>query len=344
MKVETKTFGKLNGKIVKLYTLKNKNGTTVEITNYGGIIVRLFTSDRKGKFSNIVLGFDDFESYLQNKPYFGAIIGRYANRIKSAEFELFGKKYFLYKNDGENSLHGGKRGFDKVLWKSEKIEENNFSGVVLKYLSKDGEEGYPGNLNVRVEYILNNDDELKITFYAKTDKPTILNLTNHSYFNLKDGGKSSILEHILKINSDYYTEVDEKLIPTGRILPVEGTPYDFREPKKIGKDINRLKGGYDINYVLNKREKFSLSAYVYEPESGRTLEVWTTQPGLQFYSGNFLDGKIKGHEGIYYKKHSGFCLETQHFPDSPHHKNFPSTVLKPGETYKQITIFKFGIR
>ncbi len=345
MKIELENYGKLeDGRIVKKSIIENENGIRVEIISYGGIITKIIVPDKNNKFSNIVLGFDSLNGYLKNTPYFGAIIGRYANRIKDAEFELFGEKYFLYKNDGENSLHGGLRGFDKRLWNMEIVKGKNAFGVKLSYLSKDGEEGYPGNLKVNVFYTLNNKNELKIEYKAKTDKPTIINLTNHSYFNLKDGGKTNILSHILKIDADYFTEVDENLIPTGKLLNVSKTPYDFRKPKAVGKDIKKVKGGYDINYVLKKRKGLSLVAELYSPQSGRVLLVYTTQPGLQFYSGNFLDGKIKGHDGIFYKKHAGLCLETQHFPDSPHHKNFPSTLLMPGETFRQITVYKFGVK
>ncbi len=345
-RIEVFKFGKLkDGREVKRFVLKNSDGITVEIINYGGIITKILTPDKNGKFQNIVLGFDKLSDYFENKPYFGAIIGRYANRIRDAEFELNGKKYFLYKNDGKNSLHGGRIGFNKRLWKAQVIENKSFSGVRLKYRSKDGEEGYPGNLDVEVLYTLNDKNELKIEYRAKTDKPTIINLTNHSYFNLLDGGVSKILEHFLYINADSYTEVDEELIPTGRILPVKNTPFDFRKPKKIGKDIRKVKGGYDINYVLNDNggKNLRLSARVYELKTKRLLEVYTTQPGLQFYSGNFLDGSIKGHNGVRYKKHTGFCLETQHFPDSPHHKNFPSVVLNPQDEYHEITIYRFGV-
>ncbi len=346
MKVREEIFGKLKpGKQVKLFTLTNKNGITVKITNYGGIITSIKTPDKNGKTGEIVLGYDNLKGYLKDSPYFGAIVGRYANRIANGEFKLNGKIYKLAKNNGNNSLHGGLKGFDKVLWNALPLRNKDSIGVRMYYLSKDGEEGYPGNLEVEVDYLLNNKNELIIHYTARTDKPTPVNLTNHTYFNLKCGGCGDILNHIFYINSDKYTEINNELIPTGEILPVKGTPLDFTTPRKIGERINKLDMGYDHNFVLNKKNnELSLAAKVIEPETGRVLEVLTTQPGIQFYSGNFLDGSIKGHNNIIYKKHSGFCLETQRFPDSPNHKNFPNTIIKPNQTYNETTIYKFTIK
>ncbi len=346
MNVKESIFGKLNtGEKVKLFTLTNKNGIIIKITNYGGIITSIKIPDKQGKIGEIALGYDNLEGYIKNSPYFGAIIGRYANRIAGGKFTLNGKIYKLAKNDGNNSLHGGIKGFDKVLWNALPVKNKDSVGVKLYYESRDGEEGYPGNLSVVVLYLLNNKNELIINYSAKTDKPTPINLTNHTYFNLKCGGCASVLNHILYINADKYTEINDELIPTGKILSVKNTPLDFTKPHKIGDNIDKLKMGYDHNFVLNKKNKgLTLAARVFEPETGRTLEVYTTQPGLQFYSGNFLDGSIKGHNNTVYKKHSAFCLETQHFPDSPNHKNFPNTILNPGEKYKQTTIYKFSVK
>jgi aldose 1-epimerase len=346
MKIKEEVFGKLKtGEKVKLFTLTNKNGIIVKIINYGGIIISIKTPDESGKLAEIVLGYDNLEGYLENSPYFGAIVGRYANRIANGEFKSDGKTYKLAKNNGNNSLHGGLKGFDKVLWNALPIRNKDSIGVRMYYLSKSGEEGYPGNLEVGVDYLLNNQNELKIYYTAKTDKPTPVNLTNHTYFNLKCGGCSDILNHILYINSDKFTEISDELIPTGKILSVKDTPLDFTKPHKIGERIDKLDTGYDHNFVLNRQgKKLSIAARVIEPETGRVLEVQTTQPGLQFYSGNFLDGSIKGHNNIVYKKHSGFCLETQRFPDSPNHKSFPNTILKSNQIYRETTIYKFTIK
>jgi len=344
MKIKKEHFGKTNdGKNVDLFYLTNKNGTVVKITNYGGIITSIIVPDKIGKFDDIVLGFNTLNKYLKAHPYFGAIIGRYANRISKAKFFLNGNEYKLATNNGKNHLHGGIKGFDKVLWKAKEIKKENEICLKLSYLSKDGEEGYPGNLSIIVTYSLTNNDELKIDYEAETDKATPINLTNHSYFNLKGAGKSDILSHVLTIYADKYTPVDKGLIPTGELKKVKGTPMDFLKPYAIGLRIKEVKGGYDHNFVLNhKKGILSPAARVYEPETGRVIEILTTQPGIQFYSGNFLNGTIKGKNGKQYNKHYGFCLETQHYPDSPNLPNFPSTILKPGEKYSQTTIYKFS--
>ncbi|MGC8828550.1 MAG: aldose epimerase family protein [Verrucomicrobiia bacterium] len=345
------SFGQTEeGKNVEQYVLKNNKGMTVKIITYGGIITELLVPDRNGKFNDVVLGFDDLRGYLKGHPYFGAIVGRVANRIAGGKFKLGDKEYTLAKNNGPNHLHGGIKGFDKVVWDAEPIYRSDGVGVKLSYLSPDGEEGYPGNLSVTVVYLLSNDNELKIEYKATTDKETIVNLSNHSYFNLLGAENGLILDHELFINANYYTPVDDTLIPTGEIKPVEGTPLDFRKPTKIGTRIEQVKvgdnpSGYDHNYVLNGGGvKLDLAAQVYEPTSGRFMEVYTTEPGVQFYSGNFLDGTLTGKKGVVYKKHHGFCLETQHFPDSINHPNFPSVVLKPGQMYTQTTIYKFSTK
>jgi aldose 1-epimerase len=329
---------------VDLYTLTNKNGLRARITNYGGILVSLEVPDRDGNLGDITLGYDKLDGYIANNPYFGALIGRYGNRIAKGSFTLDGVAYQLAKNNGENHLHGGLRGFDKVVWQAEPVETADAVGVKLTYLSPDGEEGYPGNLSCEVTYLLTNENELKISYTATTDKPTPINLTHHSYFNLTCG-KRDILGHELTLNADRYTPVDAGLIPTGEIAPVAGTPMDFTKPKTIGAEIDQVPGGYDHNYVLNKADsEISLAASVYEPDSGRVMEIYTTEPGIQFYSGNFLDGTITGKGGVVYAKHYGFCLETQHFPDSPNKPDFPSTILRPGETYRHETVHKFSAK
>jgi len=342
-------FGVLpNGGKVDIYYMKNTKGIELKIMNYGGAIVSAIVPDKNGNFADIVLGHDSFQGYLKANPYFGAIVGRYANRIAKGKFTLNGKVYTLATNNGQNHLHGGIKGFDKRIWNATPLITPNGVALKLSYLSKNGEEGYPGNLNVVVTYTLNNNNELRINYSASTDQTTIVNLTNHTYWNLAENG--DILNHIIMINADKFTPVDSTLIPTGEIKSVYGTPFDFRKFRPIGDQINadniQLKyanGGYDLNWVLNKDEhdSLSLAARVTEPISGRVLEVWTTEPGLQFYSGNFLDGSITGKNGQIYKKHTAFALEAQHFPDSPNHPNFPSVVLKPGQEYKQTTIYKF---
>ncbi|MCX6582876.1 MAG: galactose mutarotase [Candidatus Aminicenantes bacterium] len=345
-------FGKTEtGQAVDLFTLTNGKGMTVKIANYGGIVTSLTAPDKNGKFSDVVLGFDTLEKYLAGHPYFGAIVGRYGNRIAKGKFSLNGSQYKLAVNNGENHLHGGIKGFDKVVWQAEAIRKENEVGLRLHYLSKDGEEGYPGNLSVVVVYTLTGNNELKIDYEAETDKPTPVNLTHHSYFNLAgedpgdsgdSGGSAGILGHLLTIHADRFTPVDEGLIPTGELKNVQDTPMDFITPRAIGERISLVVGGYDHNYVLNNWDgSLKFAAGVSEPVSGRVMEVWTTEPGLQFYSGNFLDGTITGKSGKKYEKHYGFCLETQHFPDSPNKANFPSAILEPGKKYTHTTVYRF---
>ena len=341
----TKTdWGVVDGKKVYLYTLVNEKGDTVTITNYGGTVTSFVTPDKNGKYSSVIIGFDSLAPYLQHPPYFGALIGRYGNRIGDAKFSLDGTVYHLAANDGKNTLHGGIKGFDKVVWDAT-IPNDTVPSITLKYLSKDGEEGYPGNLNVTVQYILTNDNGLKIEYNAETDKPTPVNLTNHSYFNLSGDVSNSILDETLMIKADSITTVDTTLIPTGKITSVKGTAFDFTTPKEIGKDFADVKGGYDINYVLNRTDSsLEKAATVSDSISGRTMDVYTTQPGLQFYSGNFLDGKFKNHGNEPLTIHSAFALEAQHFPDSPNQPNFPTTILKPGEIYHQVTIYQVSVK
>jgi len=344
---QAREFGKLpSGETVELYTLKNAKGVEADISTYGGVVVSLKVPDRTGALGDVVLGFDDFNGYLKPPPYFGAIIGRYGNRIGHARFMLDGVEYKLANNDGENSLHGGKRGFDKVLWKARPIDAQSLE---LTYLSKDGEEGYPGNLTSTVVYTLTDNNELKIDYAATTDKDTVLNLTNHSYFNLAGQGEGDILSHQIMIDADRFTPVDKGLIPTGELRKVEGTPFDFRQSHAIGERIGStdeqivLGGGYDHNFVLNRTgDSLAPAARVTDAKSGRVMEVLTTQPGIQFYTGNFLDGTIQGKGSKVYGRRSALCLETQHFPDSPNHPEFPSTVLKPGEKYHTTTIYRFS--
>jgi aldose 1-epimerase len=345
-KVTKDSFGKMpDGTPVEVYTLAGDD-MEARITTYGGRVVSLRVPDRNKHMDDVVLGFDSVDGYLTDEPFFGALIGRYGNRIAKGHFTLDGKTYTLPTNDGPNTLHGGPQGFDKKVWTAKPIE----NGVQLTYLSKDGEEGFPGNLTAIVRYTLTGHD-LRIEYSATTDKDTVLNLTNHSYFNLSGQGNGDILKHVMQINASHYTPVDATLIPTGKIPPVAGTPFDFRTPHAIGERIgndneqlHRAKG-YDHNWVLdNKTGKVAEAAKAFDPATGRTLEVLTDQPGVQFYTGNFLDGTIKGKEGKVYIHRGAFCLETQHFPDSPNHANFPSTELKPGGRYHTVTIFRFGVQ
>lgn len=332
------------------FTLTNANGVEVKIITYGGTITSISVPDRNGNLANVVLGFSNLAQYQAQSPYFGCITGRYANRIANATFDLNGETYTLAANSGPNSLHGGNVGFDKVVWNAAEVESEDGVALELTYLSPDGEEGYPGNLSVMVVYTLTEANELRMDYTATTDKSTVVNLTNHSYFNLAGEGTGAIYDHILTINADTYTPVDDTLIPTGELAPVEGTPFDFRTAKAIGPGQRSsheqivLGRGYDHNFVLNRTDDTSLvlAAEVYEPTSGRTLEVWTTEPGIQFYAGNFLDGTLIGPSGHLYRQSDGFALETQHFPDSPNQPDFPTTVLNPGETYRTTTIYKFG--
>jgi aldose 1-epimerase len=333
---------------VELFTLTNKSGMEAVITNYGGIVVSLKAPDRNGRLADIVLGHDDLNGYMLKSPYFGAIVGRYGNRIAKGRFKLNGQEYTLAKNNGENALHGGLRGFDKVVWKA---REAGPSALELTYNSADGEEGYPGNLTATVTYTLTDNNELRIDYLATTDKDTVLNLTNHSYFNLAGQGEGDILSHQVEIFADKFTPVDSGLIPTGELRPVEGTPFDFRKPMEIGARINGkdeqlvLGKGYDHNFVLTSGGgSLAPAARVYEAKSGRVMEVLTTEPAMQFYTGNFLDGSIKGKGGKVYNHRYGFCMETQHYPDSPNQPAFPSTVLKPGAKYQTTTVYKFSAK
>ncbi|WP_340112063.1 aldose epimerase family protein [Maribellus mangrovi] len=338
----------IDGKPVSLYTLKNSKGLLVQITNYGGKVVNLWTPDKNGNFGDIVLGFDNIESYENTgEIYFGSLIGRYGNRIAHGQFTIGDTTYQLAQNNGENGLHGGIKGYNNVVWDATQPDDHT---LILTYLSPDGEEGYPGNLNVKVQYQLTDDNELKIEYWATTDKATPVNLTHHSFFNLKGAGEGTVNDHILEINADKYTPVDEGLIPTGELAPVEGTPMDFRTPTAIGEridaDFEQLKfgNGYDHNWVLNQAgDGLTSAAKVVEPASGRTMEVLTNEPGLQFYGGNFLDGTVTGKEGVPYVFRGAFCLETQHYPDSPNKPEFPSTILEPGDEYYSICVYKFGV-
>jgi len=332
------------GKLIDLYGLTNKNGMSAKILTYGATLTELQVPDRYGKFDDVVLGFDDFEGYLTNEPYFGVIVGRVANRIANGRFILNGTEYRLYLNDGPHHQHGGLKGFDKVVWHAEPVQVKDGVAVKLEYFSPDGEEGYPGDLSVSVLYVVSDNNELKICYTAKTDKPTPVNLTNHSYFNLVGAENGDILGHELMLKAEQFTPTDELIVPTGEIAKVANTPLDFREPTAIGARIKNIPGldGYDHNFVLNAGHE-ELAARVYEPTSGRVMEVATTEPGVQFYSSNSFDGSIIGKRGVRYRKHHGFCLETQHFPDSVNHPNFPSTILPPADTYTQTTIYRFSV-
>ena len=348
-------FGRTaDGQPVELFTLTNAHGIEVRLTNYGGIITSLKAPDRSGRFDDIVLGYDSLNGYLRNSPYFGAIVGRYGNRIAKGRFTLDGTTYRLAVNNGPNSLHGGIRGFDKVVWNAEPFRSDGIEGVALEYTSADMEEGYPGTLRARVTYTLTDDNRLIVDYHATSDKPTPVNLTQHSYWNLAGDGSRDILSHVLTINADSMTPVDSTLIPTSEISPVVGTPFDFRTPMAIGPRIDqrqntqiRYGGGYDHNFVLNRgnvtADSLLHAAHVAEPSTGRTLDIFTTEPGIQFYSGNFLDGTITGKAGHIYKYRYGLALETQHYPDSPNHPNCPSTILRPGRQYRSRTVFAFGV-
>lgn len=345
-KLESKDWGTTpDGTRVSLFTLSNPAGLVAKITNYGGIVTELWTPDRNGAPGNIVLGFDNLDQYLGGHPFFGAIAGRVANRIAGAKFTLEGREYKLAANDGPNHLHGGLKGFDKKVWLAKPTASApDAAGLELSCLSKDGEEGYPGNLAVSATYLLTDQNELRIDYSATTDQSTPINLTNHSYFNLAAAG--DVLDHEVLIAASRYTPVDAGLIPTGEIVNVKDSPLDFTTPKTIGARLEKLKpnpGGYDHNYVLDHAGKLTaLAARVRDPKTGRVLEVYTTEPGLQLYTGNFLDGKLTGVGGMVYRQHSGLCLETQHFPDAVHQAAFPSIILRPGETYRSTTIFKLG--
>jgi aldose 1-epimerase len=341
--IEKHPYGKLaDGTPVDQYVLRNGKGMVAKIITYGGILTELQAPDKAGKFEDVVLGCDSLDDYVKGHPYFGCIVGRVANRIAKGRFALDGKEYKVFVNNGPNALHGGKKGFDKVVWKA--AEESVPDGVALKlsYKSADGEEGYPGNLSVTVTYTLTNENALRLDYVAVTDKPTPVNLTNHTYFNLAGPASKSILDHEMMIAADQYTPVDDTLIPTGEIAAVKNTPLDFTKPTPIGARFSQLKGdpvGYDHNFVL--RSSASPAVRARDPKSGRVMEMTTTEPGVQFYTGNFLDGKQKGKNGAFYQKNQAFCLEAQHFPDSVNHPNFPSMILQPGKEYTQRTVYRF---
>lgn len=350
--IKKQPFGKTpEGNAVDLYTLTNRKGVEAAITNYGGIVVQLRVPDRKGNLADVVLGYDDLDGYIHDKAYLGALIGRYGNRIALGKFSLGGQTFTLPRNNGANTLHGGLKGFNQALWRATELQNKNGPSLQLEYLSKDGEEGFPGNLSVKVIYTLTDENELKIEYSATTDKETVVNLTNHSYFNLAGAGNGDILQHQVMLRANKFTPVSESLIPTGELRSVQGTPMDFRKPTAVGaridQDEQQLKygRGYDHTWVLQSggSKTPSLAASVYEPGTGRVLEVWTTEPGVQFYTGNFLDG-AKGKGGKVYQRRYALCLETQHFPDSPNQPNFPSTVLKAGQLYHTVTIYKFSAR
>jgi aldose 1-epimerase len=345
MRINKGFFGEIGQeKGVYLYTLSNDKGTEVKITNFGGIVISIKTVNKNGKIEDLTLGFDNFEQYEAGHPYFGVICGRFANRIANAEFTLEGEKYKLVPNDRGNTLHGGNKGFDKVIWKSGTIENEKEVGVKLVYLSPDLEEGFPGNLTVEVTYLLNNSNELTILYSAVTDKTTVVNLTSHIYFNL-NGCKKEIYDQVLTINSQKATEINSVLIPTGKIENILGSALDYHKPVRIGDKITKIESGYDHNYILSKQNpgELTFAASVHDAGSGRIMEMFTTEPAVQLYSANHFDGTLTGKYGIAYKKHFALCLEAQHYPDSPNHPEFPSTILKPGETYSQKTIYKFGI-
>ena len=351
---EHKPFGKTNdGTPVEQYILRNSHGMQATVITYGGVLQSLKVPDKHGKVDDVVLGFDDVQGYQSGTAFFGATIGRFGNRLAGGAFELDGKRYQVPLNDGPNSLHGGAQGFDKQVWKAESVKDKDSVGVKLSYLSKDGEMGFPGNLTTEVTYRLNDKNELHIDYKASTDKPTVLNLTNHSYFNLAGAGNGDILKQVATLHASHYTPVNATLIPTGELAPVKGTPMDFLKPTPIGEHIKedhpQLKfaepkqGGFDFNWALdNKGDVKQLAAEVHDPESGRRLQLYTSEPGVQFYTSNFLDGSVKGKAGKTYLHWSGFTLETQHFPDAPNQPKFASTRLNPGQTYTQNTVFKFS--
>lgn len=344
------SFGQnADGTPVDLFTLRNRHGVEVKISNYGGIVTSFTVPDRNGKMADVVLGYDNLAGYLRSTPYFGALIGRCANRIAKGKFTLEGKEYSLAINNGPNALHGGIKGFDKVVWTPKVRATLDGAALELTYVSKDGEEGYPGNLSIKAIYTLMEDNGLRLEYFATTDKPTIVNLSQHTYFNL--AGKGDALNHEITIKADKFTPIDSTLIPTGEVRPVDGTPFDFRKPTTIGARINnedeqlKFGNGYDHNWVLSKPAgKFDLVATVFEQTSGRVLEVFTSEPGMQFYTGNFLNGSITGKGGWTYQFRNGFCMEPQHFPDSPNHPEFPSVVLRPGEEYHNTIVYRFSVR
>ncbi|MYB36042.1 MAG: galactose mutarotase [Gammaproteobacteria bacterium] len=342
-------FGTLGSQPVRLFTLTNESGAQVQVIEYGGIVLRIRVPDREGRIGDVALGFDSLDAYVAGNPFFGTITGRYANRIAGARFELDGVAYGLARNNGAHSLHGGVRGFDKVVWRGEPTDTGD--GAAFTYISPDGEEGYPGTLTTNVTYSWSDANELRIDYRAETDRATVVNLTNHSYFNLADAGRSSVLDHEVTIHAERYTPADDEAIPTGEIASVAETPFDFRHPRTLGERIDaehpqmRASSGYDVNYVLDGEDgALTLAATVFEPRSGRVMDVLTDQPGVQLYTGNHLDGSLIGTGGTAYPQHSGLCLETQHFPNSPNEPSFPSTVLRPGQVYETTTVYRFGTR
>ena len=349
---QRESFGKTRGgEAVEIYTLRNRRGAEARVTTYGGAVVSLKVPDRAGKFDDVLLGFDDLEGYLKTTTYVGSLVGRYANRIAKGRFSLNGTEYTLATNNGENHLHGGVRGFDKVVWKARPLPARGGQALELTYVSKDGEEGYPGNLTVRVVYTLTDANELRIDYHATTDRDTVVNLTNHNYYNLAGQGNGDILGHLLMVNASRFTPTDAGAIPTGELRPVRGTPFDFTRPTAIGARINqdeeqlKLGKGYDHNFVVNGRAgTLRLAGRVTEPTTGRAMEVWTTEPGMQLYTGNYLDGSDIGKGGKPYRQRYGFCLETQHYPDSPNRPEFPSTVLRRGGRFRSTTVYKFSAR
>ena len=353
VRISVDPFGTLaDGREVQLFTLQNANGMTVEIINLGGIIVSLSVADSSGNFADVTTGFDDPQIYVDGAGFAGAIVGRYANRIANGRFSIDGVEYTLEQNNGDNAIHGGIVGFDKKIWEPETFSSTTDSRLVLTTFSPDGEEGYPGRVDVTVSYTLNDENQLIIDYSASTDKATVINLTNHAYFNLEGHNAGSILDHEISINADRYTPVDNESIPTGEIVAVANSPLDFRRAKPIGQDIDssheqiRFGSGFDHNFVINHERagELSLAAAVYAPISGRTITVYTDQPGMQFYTGNFLNGRLGGKNGAQYDRREAFCLETQHYPDSPNKPEFPSTLLRPGDQYETRTIFEFGVR
>ncbi len=344
--MDAKVYGTLpDGRQAMLFTLVNRHGLRARLTDFGAILVSLTAPDREGRLADVTLGYDDLDGWVGDRCYLGATAGRYANRIARGRFPLDGQTVQLATNDGPNHLHGGVKGFNKVLWSGQGIHAQGPEGVVFRYVSPDGEEGYPGELVVTVTYTLTDANELAVEYAATTSKPTVVNLTHHSYWNLRGGGQGDTLGHELTLHADQYTPVDATLIPTGEQLPVTGTPMDFTHPTAIGARIGNVPGGYDHNWILRGQDGvLSPAAEVYEPGSGRVMEVLTTEPGIQFYAGNFLDGSLRGKGGVAYGKHAGFCLEAQHYPDSPNQPTFPTTVLRPGQGYRQKTVHRFSVR
>lgn len=338
-----KVFGAIGKDTIYRYALQNGKGMKAVVSNYGGTLLELWTPDKSGKSGDVILGFDSLQGYLQKEnPYFGALVGRYANRIGNARFTIDGKQYTLAPNNNGNTLHGGIKGFDKEIWT---VEQVNDSSVALSYTSPDGEEGFPGSMTVKVVYTVTADDGLKIDYTAVSDKKTPVNLTNHAYFNLSAGRDSTILQHELTLHAAHYTPVNDSLIPTGQIASVKNTPMDFLKPKKVGKDIDQIKGGYDHNYVIDRKDSgMVLAANVFDEGSGRNMQVWTTQPGVQFYTGNFLNGSLTDRDGKKIVQHAALCLETQHYPDSPNKPSFPNVILEPGQTFHETTEYKFSTR